>query len=162
MHRMGAVGCRSWILAVVFLVGASLTAAACSCGPKPDVDQALSAAAAVFAGRVVALELVPDSDPAIGVSMEHLRVTVAVHSMWKGEIEDLAIVTTAFTCCVCGFRFEIGEEYLIYAYDQDGVYRTSICDRTKVLGDAGDDLEQLGHLRPMFWTAPDCAEDDPA
>ena len=154
------MGFRSWILAVVFLLGASFAAAACSCAPPPDIDQALESADAVFAGRVIAMELVPDADPAIGVSMEHLRVTIAVHSAWKGEIAEQATVYTAFTCCVCGFRFEIGEEYLVYAYGQDGVHRTSICDRTKRLEAAGEDLEQLGHLTPMLWTAPECAQDD--
>ena len=161
MHRMESLGHRSWILIVVFLIVASVAAAACSCGPEADIEQALGDAAAVFAGRVIALELVPDPNPAVGISMEQLRVTVSVHSTWKGEIENLATVTTAFTCCVCGFRFEIGEEYLIYAYRQDGVYRTSICDRTKLLGDASEDLEHLGHLAPI-WTAPQCGEDDPA
>ena len=100
MHRIEALGTKSWILAVVLLVGASVAAAACSCGPEADTEQALGDAAAVFAGRVIALELVPDPNPAVGISMEQLRATVAVHSRWKGGIEDLATVHTAFTCCV--------------------------------------------------------------
>jgi len=162
MHRKRALGSNAWLLAMVFVLGATVAASACSCAPSLDVDQELHRADAVFAGRVVALELVLSSDPAIGVSLEQLRATLSVHSAWKGDVGEQTVVYTVFTCCVCGFRFEIGEEYLVYAIEQDGELHTSICTRTRLLGVASDDLEKLGHLTPAIWAAPENTEPDPA
>jgi hypothetical protein len=45
----------------------------------------------------------------------------------------------------CGYDFQIGETYLVYANDEEGAdyYFTSTCMRTRRLSDAGDDLAYL-------------------
>ena len=45
----------------------------------------------------------------------------------------------------CGYDFQIGETYLVYANDEEGTdyFFTSTCMRTKRLSDAGDDLAYL-------------------
>lgn len=45
----------------------------------------------------------------------------------------------------CGYDFQIGETYLVYANDEEGAdyFFTSTCMRTKRLSDAGDDLAYL-------------------
>ena len=45
----------------------------------------------------------------------------------------------------CGYDFQLGETYLVYANDEEGVdyYFTSSCTRTKRLSDAGEDLGYL-------------------
>lgn len=45
----------------------------------------------------------------------------------------------------CGYDFQLGETYLVYANDEEGAdyYFTSTCMRTKRLSDAGDDLAYL-------------------
>ncbi len=45
----------------------------------------------------------------------------------------------------CGYDFQIGETYLVYANNEEGAdyYFTSTCMRTKRLSDAGDDLAYL-------------------
>lgn len=134
----------------LMFAGLSLSACACSCGPETDALLAMEQADAVFAGRIVGLALIPDEDPAIGVSFETLKVTVAVHSLWKGEALEETILFTGYTCCVCGFLFQLGEEYLIYATaDDDGTLRTSICSRTQLLASASEDLVVLGDLKPQ-------------
>lgn len=130
---------------------AAIVGMACSCASEADALLALEKADAVFAGRVVALELVTrfDEDPTVSFTTEDLMVTVAVHSRWKGDAADQMVLYTAFTCCVCGFSFQIGEEYLIYAYaNEDGTLRTSMCSRTAILEGASADLVLLGNLIP--------------
>ena len=139
-------------IVILGLGGFTLSASACSCVPPVDVSAAFDQAHEVFAGRVVALELVTilDADPTVSFAPEYLKVTLAVHSRWKGEDVEEAVVYTAFTCCICGFGFEIGEEYLIYAsLDVEGRPQTSICDRTALLQGASEDLVILGDLEPM-------------
>jgi hypothetical protein len=45
----------------------------------------------------------------------------------------------------CGYDFQIGETYLVYANDEEGAdyFFTSTCMRTKRISDAGDDLGYL-------------------
>ena len=45
----------------------------------------------------------------------------------------------------CGYDFQVGETYLVYANDEEGAdyFFTSTCMRTKRLSDAGDDLAYL-------------------
>jgi len=142
------------------IVGLSIGSSACSCAPPPAANVALNEADAVFAGRVIELRLVPQfgRDPASSFLVEDLEVTIAVHSLWKGEVGETQRLFTTFTCCVCGFHFEIGEEYLVYATDVDGMLRTSMCTRTTLLSAASEDLVILGDLRPASLHEPSCEE----
>lgn len=132
-------------------------ASACSCVPQSDIWHALEQADAVFAGRVVSLALVNrhSDDPTVSFAAEDLEVTIAVHSQWKGDVPFCTTLYTTFTCCTCGFDFEIGEAFLIYAYEDNGLLRTSTCTRTKRLLDAAEDLVVLGQLHPMSFTPPE-------
>jgi hypothetical protein len=60
----------------------------------------------------------------------------------KKEPDFLDVWTTAGDC---GYDFQIGETYLVYANDDEGAdyFFTSTCMRTKRLSDAGDDLAYL-------------------
>jgi hypothetical protein len=60
----------------------------------------------------------------------------------KRDPDFLDVWTTADDC---GYDFQIGETYLVYANDEEGgdYFFTSTCMRTKRLSDAGDDLAYL-------------------
>ena len=56
-------------------------------------------------------------------------------------------VTTPPTGGSCGFAFEEGEEYIVYAYDganTDESYSVNICSRTALLSQAQEDLDAFG------------------
>ncbi|MFC2106346.1 hypothetical protein ACFLS0_06320 [Candidatus Bipolaricaulota bacterium] len=127
-------------------VGFSLAAAACSCAAPGTPEDALEAADAVFSGRVIGLRLEPQTpeDPTISFMPEDLLATFIVSLVWKGTLEQETVVRTTFTCCVCGYAFQIGETYLVYAYGDESGIRTSVCTRTKPIALAKDDLDVLG------------------
>jgi hypothetical protein len=60
----------------------------------------------------------------------------------KKEPDFLDVWTTSGDC---GYDFQMGETYLVYANDEEGAdyFFTSSCMRTKRLSDAGDDLAYL-------------------
>ena len=144
-------------LATVFV---SMAVFACSCAPLPDVATALDRADAVFAGRVIGLELVPryNEDPTVSFLTEDLIVRLVASSCWKGDVELETVFYTAFTCCVCGFPFAIGESYIIYAIKDGDSLRTSMCTRTRLLVDASEDLVILGDLRPVSLQSREVAD----
>ncbi|MBF0227185.1 MAG: hypothetical protein HQK76_17200 [Desulfobacterales bacterium] len=50
-------------------------------------------------------------------------------------------------CCVCGYRFEKGEEYLIYAKKiDDSYFYVSLCSRTKRIISSQTDMEILDDI----------------
>lgn len=112
---------------------------ACSCAPPPPPKAALEASAAVFSGKVVDVEDIGDFQRA---------VTIEVASTWKGVKGRKVTVQTAKHGATCGFGFEKGKSYLVYAYEtkqgEAKVLSTNLCTRTRALGDAKDDLTELG------------------
>jgi Carboxypeptidase regulatory-like domain len=60
----------------------------------------------------------------------------------KSKTDFMDVWTTAGDC---GYDFQIGETYLVFANDEEGAdyYFTSSCMRTKRLSDAGEDLAYL-------------------
>ena len=90
---------------------------------------------AVFAGRVRSIVRV---DYTLLVQME-------VDNSWKGVDEAEIVIRTADNSAACGFPFERGRSYLVYAHaDQDGALHAGICSRTARLSDAQADIEALG------------------
>jgi hypothetical protein len=64
----------------------------------------------------------------------------------KKDAEFLDVWTAADDC---GYDFQIGETYLVYANDEEGAdyFFTSTCMRTKRLSDAGEDLAYLYYYK---------------
>ena len=148
------------LLALTPVVPEGAACEICSCAPKPPPAVARDASAAVFSGRVVALldrpVALPDSTlqgsqrrnaelAYVGKSVKRLQVTLEVMEVWKGDIAVRTDVYTANECCVCGFPFELGKEYLIYAgRASSGHLGVSLCSRTRELSRAADDVTALG------------------
>jgi hypothetical protein len=125
------------------LLLASDCAHACSCGapagtPQELVNYAESKSETVFAGEVV------DSGnlgSPYRFSSETATVTLRVSKVWKGEAREKIEVTTVVDEASCGFPFQEGEEYLVYAPKNMEI---ALCGETKPLSIAGQDLEVLG------------------
>jgi hypothetical protein len=72
-----------------------------------------------------------------------VQVTFQVTRRWKGPVADTLVIRTGEGGGDCGFPFQVGAEYLVYASGKDALY-TSICHRTRLLLAAKEDLEALG------------------
>lgn len=128
-------------LAVVALLTAVQPACvfACSCIQAPPPDEALASSTAVFAGQVTEIAAPADrggSDPVV--------VTFAVSKGWKGAGQPTIVVNTSASSASCGFEFVKGQEYLVYASENEGHLQTGLCSRTSLLASAANDLAVLG------------------
>lgn len=71
-------------------------------------------------------------------------------SNWKGIKDKMVTVETGLGGGDCGYGFQEGESYLIYAYrtngedGKPGPLRTNICTRTRPLSKAKGDIKALG------------------
>ncbi len=132
--------CCLLLLAAILTLAAGRPPAAyaCSCAPPDAPLVALQAAAAVFAGKVLAVE-----EP-VGAGMDVPRATFDVATVWKGPREDRISIAAAPDAPLCGYTFEREHAYLVYAYSTDEGLATTICHRTRPLTDAQADLAALG------------------
>jgi hypothetical protein len=118
----------------LILLGAADAALACSCAPPPPPEDVLKSSSAVFTGTV------------LGVTTsggDHV-VRLRVETTWKGAKCGEVTVLTATEDAACGYTFQAGESYLVYATEEQGKLSTNLCSRTKLTSDAGEDLTALG------------------
>ena len=117
---------------------AAATAWACSCMPYPDdpreaVQRAWDQSDAVLSGEVTGLRqiAVEGASPAI-------EVTLDVARRWKGPGGAQFKIRTADNSAACGYPFETGAQYLVFASRdaESGHYSTGLCSLTRPLADA--------------------------
>jgi hypothetical protein len=119
-----------------------LPAYACSCVAPGSPEESLRLSDAVFSGRVRSVKLSRSGD------FEEHRVTFQVQSIWKGSVTASIELLTAPDTGGCGFPFEIGRSYLVYAHAAEGTLRASLCSRSNFLEAATEDLAALGPGTP--------------
>ena len=120
---------------------------ACSCVQPGPPSEELERSAAVFVGRVFLVEHSYDPEGRIVTRDDRTTIGFDVSAVWKGTVHEDTYITTPPTGGACGFTFVEGEEYIVYAYDShydDGGYSTGICTRTALLGQAQQDIDELG------------------
>jgi hypothetical protein len=100
------------------------------------VKKAQRQSQAVFVGRVIEIVQKPESYDVL--------VKFRVENSWKTKLPLEVIVFTGRGGGDCGFRFEAGESYLVFAYGSDQSLSTNICQRTVALSGAVADLKVLG------------------
>ena len=75
-----------------------------------------------------------------------MAVRFKVEESWKGALSKEATVFTGQGGSDCGYKIEVGQRYLVYAYRyNDADLGTNICQRTASLIEAAEDLKVLGN-----------------
>jgi hypothetical protein len=105
---------------------------ACKCAGPPSIEKELERSNAVFSGKVIDIDN----------NRNNQKILFEVEEAWKGVSKTQIILTDEQSSC--SLNFSEGKSYLVYAYDFQGDLTTNICDRTKELSSAKDDLEYLG------------------
>lgn len=129
--------------ATAFFMFTPERASACSCVANPDVAEALHNSDAVFEGTITAKQ---GSTKLFSTSSaDPVTWTFQVNEVWKGKVAPAISVKSAFSSSSCGYEFEEGRRYLVYASDNGkSSLEVSLCSRTTDYGSAGADLAALG------------------
>ncbi|MBP1994394.1 hypothetical protein [Paenibacillus eucommiae] len=117
---------------------------ACSCAMPQTVEAQFNHSEAVFAGRVIEVK----EDRSLGGRISKSAL-FELSQIWKGGSESQLIIQTGSGGGDCGYNFEEGKDYLVYAhpstmYSDKEALVTIICDRTNVIDQAQEDLAILG------------------
>jgi hypothetical protein len=126
------------LLSLSVIVPPIRPAYACSCARPSAPNQALADATVVFSGQVTNIEQVKG----------RLNVTFRVDEQWKGNSAQSLVIQTTATTAMCGYAFEVGQTYLVYAHHRQGRLQTNQCSRTTILSQAAEDLSVLSKDKP--------------
>lgn len=120
-------------IAFLFLLG---FASACSCVNQEQIslEEAYGDAGAVFLGKVISIT------PSTTNVFTNI-VTFSVNKSWKGIG---SVFTTSKDSAACGYSFEVGEEYLVFANEGGTV---GLCSKTQRAEDAGEMIRELDSLK---------------
>jgi len=122
---------------------------ACSCLPRTP-EQNIQSSEAIFAGRVINVINFNRGagQNATGYSSSRepagVRVIFEVSKVWKGKSNQKLVVRTGENSAMCGYNFQQGQQYLVYADEEGNKLVTGLCNGTKPLSMAQADLGILG------------------
>ena len=108
---------------------------------KADRKLAYDRATAVFEGKVVALD--------------SYTVTFSLQKRWKGSAQKEIVLSTGAVPGYdatplpeeCTYRFQLGEEYLVYAYGSADKLKASMCS-TLMIKNAAEEEKGLDQIKP--------------
>ena len=124
------------LVSAIFLIASAEKFYACSCEfdsepAKKQIQNSYIGADAVFSGKVVEIKESP-------MNSRDFIIKFKVAKSWKGESSQEITISTAKESAMCGFNFEIGKIYLVYAFGKSGNFSTTNCTRTANLGKKSD------------------------
>lgn len=127
---------------------------ACTCVPSPSVEESFKSADAVFTGTVMKIEqeldtTIDDHGDTILVFGWVKTVTIKLDTDYKNtntKAGNIITIQTASNSAACGYYFQKGKRYMVYANTnkEDGILSTNICTRTKLYDkEEATELESL-------------------
>lgn len=137
-----------------FLFAAPLFVEACDCPLAGPPCESFWNTDVVFSGQVTEIKETPvkpvaQNDDPFSYQRRTRTIRFAVNESFRGIEEKSVELKTGMGGGDCGFDFENGQSYLVYAYrnKETGVLGTGICTRTRVLSKATEDLEYFRGLK---------------
>jgi hypothetical protein len=90
---------------------------------------------------------VPSSRRLAAAGALGLKVTLTVSERFRGAAGDSLVVRTEVSTEACGYPFEVGHEYLVFANQYEAIVTVTICSATQPAKMAIARIEQLRALR---------------
>lgn len=78
-----------------------------------------------------------------------LDIELSVSAIWKGEAERETHVITADNSAACGYEFNIGRRYAVFAQEIEGELHVSLCSVTTQIIDESDIFTELGQPQKL-------------
>lgn len=121
---------------------------ACSCVVRGPICSEYWSTPILFWGKVVGIEYHEVEDKQTTFTPDELLVHFEVTKQYRGQAGNPAIVHTPSQSSACGFEFQQGHEYLVYAFKPTGgSLTTGLCSGThEVTGRLDADLQWLEAL----------------
>ena len=136
-----------FVIVVVLLSGLIISeqkrAYACSCVAPGSYEEGLESNDWVFDG-VVINKKTKSSLFGTKSTADLVEWTFQVNGSWKGEVTELMTVYSAESGVSCGYEFEVGKRYAVFARELEGIIKVSLCSKTSIIADNSDIFTELG------------------
>lgn len=123
---------------------------ACSCISSGPPCQSFGNTYAVFTGKVESISDYPTTTNAGNSKFQYVQkaVKLTVTESFRGIKENSVEIITGRGGGDCGYNFESGREYVVYAYQnkETGKLGTGICTRTRPIEKAEEDLQYFREI----------------
>ena len=137
-----------WACVVVLVLFSFAIANACDCVASGPPCEAFWTADAVFAATVRSKSIIT-IDSEVNRNEQQVAVKLLVEDVFRGGLGGNDVeVLTGMGGGDCGYNFVKGQRYLVYAHERRGRLYATICSRTKLLIEAGEDLAYFRNLPP--------------
>lgn len=111
---------------------------ACSCIDPGSVSAGFDASGSVLEGKVLSVQHQP--------AAHRITTRLEVLQRWKGAPGKTVDVVTADQGSMCGFEFQRGTRYVIFAREATSPLSVSICSLSKASAAAAADIAELNRL----------------
>jgi hypothetical protein len=142
--------------ALLFVAASWTTATACSCAPLPPTiktyrelaEWKVNRTPVILEGKIESLKVSGwPFQPVAGETVSaipRVSATFSAVQVYRGQTPTEVVVETGVGGGDCGFEFNKGESYLVFASKEDsGHLSTGICSGTRLLRDADTELRLL-------------------
>lgn len=121
---------------------------------EKQLERQFQPAAAVLEGVVISItqgeiDLFPEIKPKRLVPQN--RIDLEVEQVWKGGRLPIISVWTGLGHGDCGYRFEVGKRYIVFAYKDADTLQTNICVWTGAHEESLTTIKMLGAPK---WVPP--------
>lgn len=141
------------ILSILFLVIFSKNIHACTCMGESSVKDEIEESEAIFVGIILNSEELRKYDTLASKRIAYsirMRYSLLVETVYKGKLtSDTVYIYTGSGMGDCGFNFETGSKYIVYAQHHDSEdiknnsFYTTVCYRTRLFETGEiDEIEQ--------------------
>ncbi|MGM0883016.1 MAG: hypothetical protein ACQEXQ_18520 [Bacillota bacterium] len=137
-----------WICVLVVVtisIGSTLmlpnVALACSC-EAGTLQEMKDRSDAVFEGTVTSVN--QSTLSLIRSSAKGVKASFQVNEVWKGHVTPTIEVYSTGSGDTCGYEFQEGERYLVYARSTGNSLEVSLCSGTVLQSAASDHVAELG------------------
>jgi hypothetical protein len=113
----------------------------CDCAIPGTPQVEFEKADAVFVAKVVGINKKDN-----GKNLDYVEVVLNIIKSYKGISHPTMMIYTNESSMACGYNFEVGNDYLVYASEFEGELTTGLCDRTKEFSTDLEDLRFLDHV----------------
>jgi 5-hydroxyisourate hydrolase-like protein (transthyretin family) len=136
-----------FLLAWTAVIASPSAATACSCVVGSPICETFWRTDAVFSGEVVDISSAPGVKDQLPLGNRLVRIRVI--QAWRGGASGIVEVRTGSGGGDCGYNFQQGVRYLVFASQWSGTLSTGICSPTRRLDEASAELAFLeGAAKP--------------
>src|SRR6266404_676264 len=153
---------KHFLIVAILAILSSADALACSCmgGGGPACQEAWGEGVnSIFLGRVAKIEVTlgvmgaPNNAASMTPSGNMKVVTIEIEESYRGISGKSVQVLTAADEAACGYSFQEGERYLVFAGKQGGRLGVSLCSATRPAKYAEEDIAYLRSIPGLPQTA---------